>query len=223
MMESGIYVHDDVRAVQDLYGDLPRREDVRELPMREQIERLAERFLEGHREEHPGAAVLARNRLRRLAMATEEEVRTARLHRDDALEIVAADQGFADWAEAGDAGRRPPDPDFEAAVDVLVAGDEGELRRTLEAEPALTRRRSWWGHRATLLHYLAADGVEIYRQQMPANAARLARILMDAGGEPEAEARFYGERQSVKDMLGRSAHPEAAGIAKELRAALRGE
>lgn len=219
-MEDEIYVHDDVRAVQQLYGDLPGRPAIRELPMREQIERLADRFLEGHRDDHPGARVLARNRLRRLAMATEEEIRTARLDRGDALEIVAADQGFDDWNEARDAGRRAPDPGFEAAVDLLVAGDEDGLGAALEADPALPRRRSWWGHRATLLHYLGANGVEVYRRQMPTNAPRLARSLVDAGGDPRAEGRFYGERQSVIDMLGSSAHPEAAGIAEALRAEL---
>src|SRR5215471_4845589 len=52
---------------------------------------------------------------------------------------------------------------FEAAAEVVIAGDIPELERILHEQPALIHARSTRVHRATLLHYAAANGVENYR------------------------------------------------------------
>ena len=48
---------------------------------------------------------------------------------------------------------------------------------TVKAPPGLARpgRR----HHATLLHYVGANGVDGYRQRMPANAVEIATILLE--------------------------------------------
>ena len=41
-------------------------------------------------------------------------------------------------------------------------------------------------HRATLLHYVGANGVEDYRQRSPQNAVAVAEALLAAGAEVDA-------------------------------------
>jgi hypothetical protein len=55
---------------------------------------------------------------------------------------------------------QPVDAHFEAAVDAIVSGGPDALHALLETDPALVRARSPFGHHATLVHYVAANGVE---------------------------------------------------------------
>ena len=130
--------------------------------------------------------------------------------------IVARDHGFASWsAVEGDC-----DPAFELAVEAVVLGQIEELDRLLANAPDLIRRRSAYGHRATLLHYTAANGVEIRRQVVPANAAEVTARLLDAGADPAARLHAYGATPDTLAMLRSSAHPRAAGVAEEIERVL---
>ena len=82
----------------------------------------------------------------------------------------------------------------------------------LRANPALVRARSARDHAATLLHYIAANGHEGWRQKTPKNAVEVARLLLDAGAEPDALAHMYGGDATTMDMLVSSVHPHAAGV-----------
>jgi ankyrin repeat protein len=104
------------------------------------------------------------------------------------------------------------DPDFEAAVDAVVTGDLDTLRSMLRADPELVRKRSSRKHHATLLHYVAANGVEDERQRTPANALEIAKTLLDAGAEVDAVADIYDAEATTMDMLVSSEHPAAAGL-----------
>ena len=57
---------------------------------------------------------------------------------------------------------------FERAADAVVDGDVDVLRALLREHPELATARSSRPHRCTLLHYLAANGVEGERQKTPA-------------------------------------------------------
>ena len=49
------------------------------------------------------------------------------------------------------------------------------------------------GHtRRPLLHYVAANGVEDFRQKTPDNIVEIAELLLDAGAEVNAESNAYG-------------------------------
>ena len=121
-----------------------------------------------------------------------DAVRAASLERDDARMVLALEHGFASWANVAafaDAVQHPgPIADFELAVEAIVDGDLAPLRAMLRAHPALVRARSTRRHRATLLHYIAANGVEGERQRTPPNAVEIARTLHDAGATPDAVA-----------------------------------
>jgi ankyrin repeat protein len=108
------------------------------------------------------------------------------------------------------------DTNFEAAVDALVYGDLATLAALLQASPELLRARSARPHHATLLHYVAANGVEDERQKSPANAVEIARLLLSAGAEVDALAEMYGAPQTTMNMLVSSAHPARAGVQNAL-------
>jgi hypothetical protein len=142
------------------------------------------------------------------------------LSQADAGLIVARDHGFASWPLVS--GRCAPL--FERAVDAVVMGRLEELRDLLSDKPALVTRRSAYGHRATLLHYTAANGVEIRRQVVPDNADQIAALLLSAGADVTATSNAYGRAHDTLAMLRSSGHPAAAGtVAARLERVLAGD
>lgn len=139
----------------------------------------------------------------------------------DAQYVLASAHGFESWprlaahldalAHAG-----TEVADFEAAADAIVTGDEATLRRLLAAQPRLAQARSTREHGATLLHYVSANGVEGYRQKTPANAVRMAQLLLDAGAAPDAETDVYGGRCTTLLLVATSVHPFLAGVQNPL-------
>ena len=85
------------------------------------------------------------------------------------------------------------------------------LRGLLSSDPSLVRRRSSFGHRATLLHYVGSNGVETYRQRVPMNLAEIARLLVEAGADVNARAEMYSG-STVLGLLVTSDHPARAGV-----------
>jgi len=138
----------------------------------------------------------------------------------DARLIVARDHGFASWQLVNG----QCDPSFERAVDAVVMGRLRELRRLLAEQPDLVTRRSAYGHRATLLHYTAANGVEIRRQVVPHNADQIAAVLLSAGANVAATLNAYGGSYDTLAMLQSSGHPAGAGmVAARLERVLAGD
>lgn len=105
---------------------------------------------------------------------------------------------------------------FERTVDSLVSGDLQTVVETIDARPDLVHERSQREHRATLLHYVGANGVENERQRTPANIVEIARLLLDRGAEVDAEANLYGGGATTLGLVATSAHPRAAGVQNEL-------
>jgi Ankyrin repeats (3 copies) len=144
------------------------------------------------------------------------DVKAAALDIADAQAVVAREYGFGSWsdlAEFTEAVRSNPFVErFEAAVEAVISGDADTLRSTLGNNPELTHARSMRRHRATLLHYVAANGVEGGRQKTPTNAVEVLKILLDAGAEVEALADMYDEKCTTMSMLVSSSHPAEAGL-----------
>jgi ankyrin repeat protein len=108
---------------------------------------------------------------------------------------------------------------FESAVEAVVNGDLPTLRTLLRDHPELIHARSTRRtphdppvHGATLLHYVAANGVEGHRQKTPPNAVEIARTLLEAGAEVDGMAGMYGGQYATMSMLVSSAHPAKAGL-----------
>ena len=101
---------------------------------------------------------------------------------------------------------------FEEAADAIIAGDVPKLRALLSAHPELIHERSTRGHHAPLLHFISANGVEGYRQKTPPNIVEVAKVLLDAGAEVEAESDAYGGGSKALGLVATSAHPRLAGV-----------
>lgn len=103
---------------------------------------------------------------------------------------------------------------FDEAIQAIITGDTATLKRLLMEHPNLVSDRSRSNHRATLLHYVAANGVEDELQKSPENAAEIARILIKAGAEVDALAETYGggTNQTTLCLLVSSIHPAKAGV-----------
>lgn len=106
--------------------------------------------------------------------------------------------------------------EFEKAVDAVVSGDIETLKLLLERVPDLIRMRSSRAHRAMLIHYVAANGVEDERQSTPTNAVDVANVLIDAGAEIDATFLDEGSGTTPLVSLVTSVHPHKAGVAAEL-------
>jgi ankyrin repeat protein len=155
---------------------------------------------------------------------SDDEVRMVVLDRSDARLATARGYSFEDWerlAEWAEAVARVGSPveRFESAVEAVIAGDAAGLARMLQESPELVGARSAVVthydppvHRATLLHYVAANGVEGYRQKSPKNAVLVATTLLDAGAEPDALAGMYGGQCTTMSMLVSSSPPAEAGV-----------
>jgi hypothetical protein len=135
--------------------------------------------------------------------------------------VLARAHGFASWArlqqhlrELADNGSRLSA--FERAADAIVIGDVATLQQLLSDQPDLVHTRSSREHGAALLHYVSANGVENYRQQTPANIVGVARMLLDAGAEVDAEADVYGGGATTLELVVTSAHPRFAGVQNQL-------
>ncbi len=145
-----------------------------------------------------------------------EEVRTTTLTPEDAKLVVAQEYAFDTWAALEAFTREIASPGaaarFEAAVEAVVSGDVPALRAMRREHPGLVRERSARRHHATLLHYVAANGVEGGRQRTPPSAVEVARVLLEAGAEADALADMYDHRCTTLSMLVSSSHPAEAGL-----------
>ena len=212
-----IHVSPDVGLVRELLAPATSEPSFTEARLRERLERLVEAVRRGVAAEHRGVEVLVRNHLP--TRARDGDLFERGLDEAELRRVVAADHGFGAWDDVP--GSAEDDRDFEAAVGRVVCGDLDGLARALAREPSLVRRRSAHGHRATLLHYVSANGVEIRRQTVPANAPRIARTLLAAGADPLAGAFLSGGSLTVRELVRTSEHPWRAGVGEPLVELLR--
>jgi ankyrin repeat protein len=141
--------------------------------------------------------------------------RSGRLDVESARLAVAKYHWYRDWEDALAHGHDMVDTRFEAAADAVHAGDLDTLRRLLDARLALVAMRSPFPHRQTLLHHVAANGIEGGRQSpSPANAVDVLRLLLERGADPDAICDSYGGGNGATTLclLVSSVHPAVAGV-----------
>ena len=143
----------------------------------------------------------------------------------DAQWVIAREHAFESWPKfikhIQEAVRaNSPVSQFELAADAIVTGDLVALNRLLEDNPELARARSTRSHRAPLIHYVAANGVEDFRQKTPKNIVEITRALLGAGAEVDATTQAYGSASTALGLAATSYHPAAAGVQLELLGAL---
>lgn len=130
--------------------------------------------------------------------------------------VIARTHGFESWPKFAThleaiARANSEVGHFEQAADAIVTGDATTLTRLLKKHPDLPRARSTRRHNATLLHYVAANGIEDYRQKTPQNIVQITKLLLDSGADVNAIADLYGGSTTLS-LTATSAHPERAGV-----------
>ena len=163
---------------------------------------------------------------------SDAEVRATPIDGDDARLALARWYEFQDWQRLEEYVASVQEPfapitRFERAVEAVIDGDIAALRALLNYDPRLVRARSTRVnhfdppmHRATLLHYLAANGVEGFRQRSPKNAVEVARLLLSTGADPNALSWAYGGQCTTMALLVSSTPPAQAGVQVPLVALL---
>ena len=210
-----VFASPEVAAVIRLHRDL-FTDDFHRLPIMQQLDRQADRILQAHQEGNLVAATHLRSWHPDLVGQPVEAIMAHGLTRQEARETIAREYGFDDWPDVEENGFESPDPAFEAAVDILLAGDVVTLRRRCDRDPMLVKRRSSFGHRCALLHYVASNGIETYRQVVPRNLDEVTRVLIESGADVNATANIYGGGTTTLDLLLSSSHPAEAGVADDV-------
>ncbi len=193
--------------------------DIKALPARpnlEQYKKQAKELLKACASSEPDGVWRMKRNNSRLAKLSDNAFRAVVLRLADAQLAIAREHGFESWPKFSkhieDLTRaNSPVSIFESAADAVVAGDLETLERLLQEDRKLVRARSSRAHQATLLHYLAANGVEDYRQKTPRNAAAVARVLLNAGAEVDATIEAYGTEWTAVGLIATSLHPLDAG------------
>ncbi|MCL2449181.1 MAG: hypothetical protein FWD17_09555, partial [Polyangiaceae bacterium] len=189
--------------------------------MADVFEREVAWLLDAHRHRMVAAALVIRQARWKLGRPDDSDASIFgdALALDDARDAIAKFHCFSSWESAMDRSDDRVDPAFEAAADAIVDGNADALRARLAHEPRLARSRSPYAHHATLLQHVAANGIEVSRQwQSPPNAVEIARILIEAGSEPDATCNAGGH--TAMGLLVSSAHPARAGVQVALVEAL---
>ncbi len=163
---------------------------------------------------------------RELVDRIEKNIRASKLSKSlprlaDAQFFVAREHGFENWPKFVKQIQTlqredSAEANFEAAADAITSGDIRTLRRLLHDYPELVRMRSQRTHQAPLVHYVAANGVEDFRQKTPNNIVEIAKLLLDAGAEVNAESNAYGGGSTALGLVATSVHPERAGVQEPL-------
>jgi hypothetical protein len=212
------------------------------LPFRaglKEYKKLAAALIKAYRSGNPAAMYCIRQLHPRLRgryhtndrnKVTDAEIRRAKVTLADAQAVIARWHGFENWPELEKHVAALEQTDslvlqFESAVEAIIKGDLATLKRLLLARPDVIQARSTREHHATLLHYVGANGVEGYRQVTPQNAVKVARVLLAAGAEVDADLAYggamrkrYRERigSTTLGMVATSVHPAVAGVQIEL-------
>ena len=148
---------------------------------------------------------------------SDKEIRAGKFQLADAQLVVARLHSFESWPKLLQhiellEKKDPVIMRFEKAADAIVGGDILTLQRMLRENPELIHARSTRHQHAPLIHYVAANGIEGYRQVTPPNIIEVATLLLDAGAEVDATSDAYGGGSTTLGLVATSAHPRKARL-----------
>jgi hypothetical protein len=206
-----IYLPPDVEFVREMYE--PSLHRLVEGITSEQFSReLTDLLEDGFREQYQGSGVELSNNHPIHAGKSVDEILALDLTREDFE--VTIDHVIGRGSD------NIINPDFERAVNIMLAGDFDEFKNIVNSMPELVRMRSAFKHQATLLHYAGSNGVEIWRQVVPTNLPEIVHFLLDKGADVGAKMMVYNGYYDVITLAESSAHPIDADVRDELLQAL---
>lgn len=200
--------------------------DAKQLPAHPSLEQYKKQAKDLLRAAHLAETIRRFKRYHpRFSKISETEIAAAKPSLADAQWVIAREHAFESWprfvehiqeltrAESGAS-------HFELAADAIVHGDAVGLKALLQKEPGLARARSTREHNAPLIHYVAANGVEDWRQKTPKNIVEITHVLLGHGAEVDAVSLAYGGPSTALGLAATSYHPAKAGVQLELLSTL---
>jgi hypothetical protein len=207
-----IYQPDIVIAVQQLHQDILERR-LSYPSVFHELRNYAINLQGQYQAGNPAVTIEISNHFPPLIAASPKEIFYVEMEPDDFELTIAKAYGFNTWEDVKAMSETAHDPAFEMAVDILLTGQIDVLGDHLKQYPHLIHQRSVYGHRAGLIHYLGANGVEIWRQIVPDNVEDILRFLVLQGADPDMTANLYGVNNLLA-LLTSSDHAWKAGVAK---------
>lgn len=180
------------------------------------LEAIANRMWEGVRDKLDCVFIEINNNHSAYLGMPIEALKERSLALQDCQTSIANELGFGNWEEVKLLKNEVYSVDFEKAVNYVIQGDTEALEKALEKQPNLVIEQSKYAHQATLLHYTASNGVEMWRQQVPANLPEVGQLLIDRGAKRAAVMNVYGGHYNTLALLKTSEHPKKAGVLKEM-------
>jgi len=147
---------------------------------------------------------------------SEEQVGKAFLTLDDCKLTISRECGFEDWNEVEEIGSKAFDCEFEMGRELLLNGKIRELGDLLLQCPYLIHQHSDYGHHAGLIHYVAANGVELWNQYMPSNIVDITKLLLRFGADIQMRSNIYRGAYTLKELIYTSSHPWNTGVGESL-------
>ena len=196
--------------------------DAKQLPARPNLEQFRKQAKELLKQRKSSKAIQRIKRFHpHLRQVTEAQIAAAKFSLADAQWVIAQEHAFESWPKfikhiQAIARTDSPISKFELAADAIVSGNLATLKRLLCENPDLVRARSTRSHRAPLIHYVAANGIEDFRQRTPKNIVQITQALLNAGAEVDATTMAYGSSSTALGLAATSYHPAKAGVQVEL-------
>lgn len=154
------------------------------------LRKVVEMLWEGYQNADRHVAVELTNYHPALIGSPLEAVFATNISYEDIESVVLEEYGFLSWDDVKQAGIF--DEEFEKAVNYVLSGDLESIKKVIMRAPEIINQASGFGHKATLLQYLPANGTEIWRQYISENVLEMMEFLIESGADPDAENNIYG-------------------------------
>jgi hypothetical protein len=207
-----VYISQSVKKARSLYGS-HLKQVTQQTKIIDWLKATVDILWEGFKNADTNVVVEISNFHPSLIGANHEAVFSSNINYEDLEAVVLEEYGFISWDEAKSAGNF--DPVFEQAVSMVLTGDLDSIQRLLSKHSILINQASKFGHEANLVQYLAANGVEIWRQYVSQNVLEMMDLLIENGADPDAKNNIYGG-STLRSLIETSDHTFQSGKADEM-------
>ncbi len=187
----------------------------------EHLNKLAERLYEGLKQQERCLYTQINNYNPDYIGIKVTELKEKKFDLTDCQHTIANEYSFGSWKEVQKMEETYYNVEFENCINAIVKGDINSLKASIQSNPKLLHLQSQYGHQATLLHYTASNGVELWRQQTPQNLPEIIKLLLEEGADKNAKMNVYGGQFTAYELYISSAHPSDAGLDKSTADLLR--
>jgi len=211
-MQPEIYIEEDIITLRAMYSDVidghPKHSKISDF-LEEMAEKLWFHYFGGNQK----SCIQLGLHLPDFIEVSPLKIMAAGLNKKQTDLAILLEHGFGSWGEVKYAEKF--NAEFEQAIDTMLRGEIDKLKQLIQKEPKILKLTSPFGHKSSLIHYLAANGIETWRQIVPKNAPDLLKLLLDLGANPDAENFIFGGTDMMT-LIETSEHAMMAGVGDEM-------